>query len=172
MDKNFEKMMALIDGKNRNDFDLNQVSNNDKKQLEHALENLFSGLTLLNWLDGGQLIGAWRKSLEQMRAMIFEITDVNPVVVFLRHAVFNPSAKWVNIMNTSNSSNEIINCSPTEYNQWQDKANEQINASIEIIRQKILNFVAGQPMVKSEEIKTNQMIRERENEREERVRTK
>lgn len=183
MDKDLEKMLAVISGKSRQDFELGQVSDIDKKQLTFALETIFSGLTLLNWLAGGLLRDAWKKSVDQMRAMIFEIKDENPVVIYLRYSVFNPAAKWVSIMSASDSSGELIQCPADKYDDWLSHAHSQINEGVEIISQKISDFESGQSRVplqnqspeNSQAVQAmirSRMENEREHQRGERERTR
>jgi hypothetical protein len=177
MDTNLQKMMSVISGKSRDEFELGHVSDTDKKQLLYALETLFSGLTLLNWLDGGRLLDAWKKSLNQMRAMIFEIKETNPVVMFLRLSVFDSNASWIKTMTQSDSSNELIQCPENGRDEWKKHADTQITEAVSIIRQKIDDFTYGQPKLptKNQEVVQNMahemLEKERAQQRDERVRS-
>jgi hypothetical protein len=162
MNTNLDKIMAVISGKNRDDFDLGQISDADKGQLVYALDMLFSGLTLVNWLGGGKLFDAWRQSIEQMRAMIFEIKEANPVVLYLRRCVFDSNANWIKIINKSDNSNEVIQCPAESYDEWMAHAHAQISEAISIIRHKIEAFAAGQrKSVKTENQNTNSPVLEK-----------
>jgi hypothetical protein len=121
-----------------------------------VLETLFSGLTLQNWLSGGPLLNAWRKSLDQMRVMVFEIKDENPVVLYMRYSVFDPTAKWVKIMNTGDNSNELISCPKASRDEWANYARSQIDQAVETLRQKISEFVDGAPRASAPQNRVSQ----------------
>jgi hypothetical protein len=144
MNSELEKNLAMISGKTADEIAANQLSDIDRAQMSNALDTLFSGLTMLNWLNGGGLGDAWSVSLDQLRKMVYGITDVNPAVVFLRQLTADHRLKWQKTIASGVNFNEHINCSANNRKEYVDHANAQIEEGVSILRQKISEFNSGE----------------------------
>ncbi|MBR5625884.1 MAG: hypothetical protein IKW67_03845 [Alphaproteobacteria bacterium] len=171
MDKDFEKISALLNGEQIDSYYKNQLTDADKAQIDNAIETLFSGLSLDNWLKGEKLMDAWKAALDTIREMIFSIRLQNPAVLYARQAVFEHRKKWHIKIVYSPHGHETINCSPEKHEQYQENANEKIQNGMEMLRKKFLEFESGTPKQQPEKKQihktTNlQMVMTRENEHE------
>lgn len=89
MDFETEKLLAKISGENVENFAACVISPAIKNQIDFAFEQMFSGLSLIQWMKGGLLIDAWNVALDKMRDFIFSIEQSNYMVDYLRTAVFD-----------------------------------------------------------------------------------
>jgi hypothetical protein len=145
MNNELEKNLALISGKTPDEIAANQLSDIDRAQMSNALDTLFSGLTLSNWLNGGGLGDAWNISLDQLRKMIYEITDVNPAVVCLRQLAAEHRIKWQKTIASGVNFNEHLNCSAGGRKEYAAHAQGQIDEGMSVLRQKISEFDSDAP---------------------------
>lgn len=171
MTMEFDKTMAILGGKTVDSFLSRQLTERDKTQIRNAIDLLFSGLSLRNWLAGGVLRDAWQNALDTLRDMIFEIPQNNPATTFMRNAVFEHRAKWHVQIIASRNADDLIKCPIEEFEQWQNSANTKINEATRILRQKVIDFDSDTPRttVAQTPIKNIDMLRtmgEREHEHE------
>lgn len=140
MDKDFEKTLALLGGKTAETFSQEQLSDTDKAQIDAAIDMMFSGLSLHNWLAGGTLGQAWSGALDSVREFVFSFTESNPVTNYARVATYAHRRKWhVQIVSSLHASDKI-NCPPEKFAAWQEEANAKIQDGVELLRSKIANF--------------------------------
>ena len=176
MSIDFDKTIAMLNGQSIDSFMDSQLTNQDKSQIDNAIETLFSGLSLKNWLDGGTLGNAWTVALDAVRDIIFAVQQKNPATLYAQSATFRHRAKWQSQIIASRTAQEFIRCPDDQRNAWYENANIKIQNSIEILRQKFTAFESGTPRkpITNVHQHTNQnmnTIGEREHERE-RVREK
>jgi len=145
MDIELEKKLAIIGGQSPEEFDRNQLAESDRVLISNALDILFSGLSLSNWLDGGTLYDAWQKSLKQIHGLVYEIKAINSAVMYLRAAALDQRNRQSNMMISSRNSNNLIQCPSQSRDGWRAHADSQINEGIAIIRQKIEEFDTDAP---------------------------
>ena len=72
MDNHFEKTMAILNGESVVDLEIATLCEMDRIQITNALDLIFQGLSLRNWLTGGILRDAWQNALDQLRDGIFD----------------------------------------------------------------------------------------------------
>ena len=173
MENDFDKISAMLNGEQLDSYYKNQLSATDKTQIDNAIETLFSGLSLDNWLKGGKLMDAWKESLDVVRDTIFSVVTKNPAVLYAHQAVFDHRKKWHVKIIYSPHGNEIINCTPDKRNEWQENANQKIQTGLNILHKKFSEFETSTTNKKSEseiqKIQDTQKIKmflERENEHE------
>ena len=73
MSMDFEKTMAILNGQSVESFMKSQLTEQDKTQIDNAIDVLFSGLSLRNWLGGVKLRDAWTSALDTLRDAIFAV---------------------------------------------------------------------------------------------------
>ena len=143
MDSGLDKVLALINGQSPTEYENAQMTDADRAQIDNALEVLFSGLSLRNWLSGGTLGDAWTGALDTLRDMVFSISEVNVASRYARAATFKRRAKWLNKINLTLHVNRKIQCTESERPSWLADANAKIENGIEILRRKISEFSSG-----------------------------
>ncbi|MBO4746322.1 MAG: hypothetical protein J5613_04625 [Alphaproteobacteria bacterium] len=143
MNSDVSKLMAMVCGQNRNDFDMNSIPLEIRNQIDNALESVFIGKSTLLWLNGGKLIDAWNIALNDLRDTMFAIPNTSPVVIYLRMAVFNHRAKWNAKMMHSDERNTVA-CINTDVEKQEviDNANAMITVGMKTI-QDIINTPVG-----------------------------
>lgn len=145
MDINFEKTMAMLNGESTTGIEIATLCELDRIQITNALDLIFQGLSLRNWLAGGVLRDAWQNALDQLREMVFSITNVNPATIFARQATFEMRTTWQNKMTTSGHTNMPIQCPENQRDEWANNAEIKIQNGTELLMQKINNFTSGTP---------------------------
>ena len=88
MDFDFEKTLAMLSGQSAQDFDAVQINDADKTIINNAVEVLFTGISLQQWLTGVQLGVAWTKSFDILRDIVFAIPIENLATKYVRFATF------------------------------------------------------------------------------------
>ena len=171
MNIDFDKTMAMLNAQPVNNFITNQLSRQDKAQIDNAIEMLFSGLSLKNWLDGGTLGEAWTKALDTVRDFIFSISYNNHAVVYAQEATFRHRTKWKSLIVMSHDATKTIKCPDNQRNDWYAQADAKIQNAVEIIRQKTTMTTPGTKAQSSvayqnQTSKNMQQILMRENEHE------
>ena len=109
MNANTSKIMAMINGKNRNDVSLDSIPKEICIQIDNAIESIFLGKSMLIWVNGGKLIDAWQCALDNLREEMFAIPNKSVRVEYLRRAVFNHRKNWKIKMNQSDERNSFAN---------------------------------------------------------------
>ena len=145
MDINFEKTMAMLNGESVTGLEIATLSELDRIQITNALDLIFQGLSLRNWLMGGVLRDAWQNALDQLREMVFSITNVNPITIFARQTAFEMRTTWQNKMTKSGYTNMPIQCPENQRAEWANNAETKIQNGAELLMQKINNFTSGTP---------------------------
>ena len=174
MSMDFEKTLAMLSGQSVDAFMQSQLTEQDKAQIDNAIETLFSGLSLKNWLDGGTLGNAWTNALDTVRDVVFAFPYNNPATKYAQSAVFIHRQKWHIQIVASRDVQETIKCPADQRNSWYQNANTKVQNSIEILRKKIMEFESGTPRTGNNVQNTQQVfthdnvrqIGEREHERE------
>ena len=175
MDLDFEKTLAMLSGQSAQEFDAQQLSDADKTIIDNAIEVLFTGISLQQWLNGGTLGNAWIKSMDILRDSIFAIPVENMATKYVRFATFEHIRKTKIKMTSVAHTNEYIKCPDDKRDAWHADAQAKIQNGMEIIRRKIMEFAPGATpkkanptvMPKFQEIfNSREYDRERERERE------
>ena len=173
MSMDFEKTMAILNGQSVESFMKSQLTEQDKAQIDNAIDVLFSGLSLRNWLGGVKLREAWADALDTLRDAIFAVSYNNPATLYARQSVFYHRNRWQSQIIASHEANNIIQCPDNERDTWQQSAETKIQNGLEILRQKFLEFESDTPRTavtkKAAVVRTPENVRtigEHENERE------
>lgn len=165
MDFEIEKLLAKVSGENIENFAACVISDTDKKQIDFAFEEMFNGLSLLEWMRGGLLVDAWNVALDKMRDFIFGINETNYVVDYLRVAVFefkkHKSKTFYNSIHVSEYFQSDANSEILE-----KAAREKIQDGVDIIMKFI--SIPKQPHIEKQNQKIDDLQKEfnREYERE------
>lgn len=143
MNSDASKIIAMVCGQNRNDFDVNSIPLTDRTQIDNALDSVFIGKSTLIWLRGGKLVDAWNAALNDLRDEMFAIPNTNPAVTYLRVAVFDHRAKWNLKMLQSDERNSVAFMgADSEKQEIIDNANAMIKVGYKTIK-KIINAPTG-----------------------------
>lgn len=168
MDTQYEKMLGMINGQSVTGYEMSRLTDQEKQQINNAIEVLFIGETQLNWIAGGTLGDAWTKALDSTREKIFSIQGKNPAVLYARYATFEHRKRWHTNIVMSHEAHNILNCPNDKKKAWTDDAETKILNAIEILQNIIARFESGTPRDATQPVieKTQQNIKtigEREN---------
>lgn len=166
-----EKKLAIISGKTPDDFDIQMLSDADKEQIGAALEMLFAGQTLAYWMAGNTLGQSWRGAYNYVRDFIYKMPSDNAVVVYLKHVTVSYLSKWDYMIISSHNFNDLVKCPADETDEWNARAGWQINEGQAIILAKIAQFKPTGTQISQPKV-TPVLRKEREHERDERVRSR
>lgn len=89
-----EKALAMVNGQNMNSFYESQVSNDDQQLVRDALENIFQGISVIEWANGGMLMDAWNRALDSIRDEFFATSCRDVFTMTLQRLVFEHRNKW------------------------------------------------------------------------------
>ena len=145
MDMDFEKTLAILNGESVDNLELNQITEIDRIQVTNALELIFQGLSLRNWLAGGILRDAWQNALDQLREWVFSIQTINPITVFARSVTFEMRTTWTEKMRTAPRTNMLIQCTDEQRIEWSNNADVKIQNGTELLMKKINGYITGTP---------------------------
>jgi hypothetical protein len=160
MESNLSKVMAMVNGQDRNDFDCKTVSIENRTKIDDAIESVFIGKSMLVWVNGGKLINAWNTALDNLRDELFSIPNTSNVVAYLRQAVFNHRTNWKHKMMQSNERNSIaLFKNNTEKEELVEHANALINTGFNTIKYIIENSSCDSAH-KQNNANTHKMVRE------------
>jgi len=156
MDANVSKIMAMVNGQNRDDFDCGTVSSENRAKIDDAIESVFIGKSMLIWANGGRLVDAWNNALDDLRDELFAVPNTSPVVEYLRRSVFNHRTRWQKKMLQSNERNSVALFNNSgEKDELIDHANALINTGLNTIQYIIANSVCdGARIQKTANVKT------------------
>jgi len=144
MNSSLSKIMSMVNGQDRNDFDSESVSAENRTKIDAALESVFIGKSMQMWANGGKLIDAWNRALDDLRDEMFAIPNTMPVVAYLRQAVFEHRTHWNVKMTKSNEKNSVAYFeNADEKAQLLEYANAQITTGMNTIRCVIANATDG-----------------------------
>ena len=107
MDSDVSKILAMVNGRDRNDTDSVNITDQDQEKIDDAIESIFLGKSILLWVQGGKLVDAWTHALDDVRQELFAIPNKCPAVQYLRIAVFNHHNAWSRKMMASNERNSV-----------------------------------------------------------------
>lgn len=143
MDTDLDKALALINGQTPSEYEVAQMTDADKAQINNAIEVLFSGLSLKKWLAGGTLGDAWTVALDELRNMVFAIPVDNIASRYARAEVFKHRAKWQNKINLTLHVNKKLDCTDVQRPAWLADAEIKIQNGYEVLYRKIMEFQTG-----------------------------
>jgi len=173
MDFNFEQLMAKVSGENAKDFTKRVISDSDKKQIKFAFDQMFIGLSLLEWMKQGvTLADAWKVSLDKMRDFVFNISGEDYILDYLRVSVYEHRNQTTKMLSNSEHLNEYINYPVEQFPQLEMSANEKIQNAIDIIKNVLSTPHSANVENKKENVdeqilqRLNEHSREKEYERE------
>ena len=133
MDANLEKLIAMADGQNRDNFDLNVIPSDTRKKIDDALELIFKGKSISIWILGETLGIAWNNAMTELRDQIFQISGDAPIVQYLHIAVFALRDRWNAKMLQSNERNSVANVFGDDLAKMRDYANSLIESGTNTI---------------------------------------
>ena len=140
MDFNFEQLMAKVSGENAKDFTKRVISDSDKKQIKFAFDQMFIGLSLLEWMKQGvTLADAWKVSFDKMRDFVFNISGEDYILDCLRVIVYEHRNQTTKMLSNSEHLNEYINYPVEQFPELENSANEKIKNAIDIIQNIVSN---------------------------------
>ena len=131
MDFDIEKLLVKASGENVEHYMNAVISDTDKAQIEYAFDEIFSGLSLLHWIEKITLSDAWKKTLDDMRDFIFSIKETGFAVDYLRKAIFAYKTKKLKALDSSVHANEYCPCDKN--NILEKSAKEKIQNGTDII---------------------------------------
>lgn len=168
MDFEIDKILAKVSGKNVENFSNCIISDTVKAQIDFAFNQMFSGLSVLQWIDGGTLSEAWTVALDKMRDFVFSLSDKNYVTDYLYHAVFDFKKNIVKTVFPSVHANEYCNCPVQQQKELKTDANQKVKQGMDIIMSLVSEpskcCVEKQEFV--QKMNVNQNVKDRGNERE------
>lgn len=157
MDFDTEKLLAKVSGANVENFAQTFITDIDRAQIEFAFNQMFSGLSLLEWMNNIILIDAWNIALDKMRDFIFSINEKNYVVDFLHNEVFEYRKKTFKMVQGSVHSKEYFQCPQQKRQNLIDDSQNKVNQGMEII----MNLIHGannQNVQKQKNIQNNKIL--------------
>ena len=175
MDFDIEKILVKASGENVDKYANRVISDSDKAQIDFAFEEMFSGLSLINWMKKTTLSCAWKQSLDKIRDSIFSINEHGFVIDYIRRAVFDFRNKKLKALESSEHANEYIQTDGVDINVLESRAREKIQNGINIINNIIYSAsdLSNTRRNPTQDIMINNRVCEKENEHEyERERTK
>lgn len=151
MSLDFEKLMAKVSGENTKDFAKRIISNADKQQIKFAFDQMFVGLSLLEWMKKVTLGDAWRISLDKMRDYIFSINGEDYILDYLRVSVYEHRQQTMKMLSDSEHTNEYINYPVEQFPELEKSATAKIQNAVDIIK----NFLSSPHSANAENKKEN-----------------
>ncbi len=140
MDFDFEKTIAMLDGKSAQDFEANQITDKDREIVAHAIDVLFTGLALREWLGNVTLGVAWNRAFDALRDVVFSIPIKNLMTDCVRCAAFDYIRRKKMQMTAIAHTNEYIKCPVEKHGLWMADAENKIADGAEILRRLITEF--------------------------------
>jgi len=138
--------MAKVSGENIEKFSERIISDSDKTQIVFAVNQLFLGMSLLEWMKPKtSLADAWRASLDKIRDYVFSFNEQNYIIDYLRIAVFEHRQQALKTLESSLHMNEYINYPIEQYPELEKSANEKIKMAIDILKKVLSNLEPGKP---------------------------
>lgn len=144
MNSDLSKIMAMVNGQSRNDFDSESVSTENRTKIDDAIESVFIGKSMQIWANGGKLIDAWNVALDDLRDEMFSIPNTGPVVAYLRQSVFKHRTNW-NVKMTKSDERNSVACFKNDNEKVEliEHANALITTGMNIIKYIIANATDG-----------------------------
>ena len=140
MDFEFEKTIAMLDGTSGQDFEANQITDKDREIVAHAIDMLFTGLALREWLANVTLGVAWTRAFDALRDIVFSIPIKNLMTDCVRCAAFDYIRRKKIQMTAIAHTNEYIKCPLEKRDAWLREAESKIADGSEILRRIITEF--------------------------------
>lgn len=129
-----EKLLAKVAGENVENFANCVISDFARTQIDFAFNQMFQGLSLLQWMENITLMNAWQNTLETMTEFVFSLPEKNCVADYLHVAVFDFKKNMLKTVKNSIHANEYFNCPVDKQNELKQSANEKVQQGIEIIK--------------------------------------
>lgn len=170
MNVELEKMFMKLSGQNADDLAANVISRDDKIQIKIAFDEMFSGLSLLEWMQNNTLANAWNIAMNKLCQYIFSIPGQGLIMEYLHQAAFDFKKQTLRNLQSSLHANEFIQYPATEFPKLEKMANNKIDTGVNIIK----SLLAKSTYVKDVKYKANtttkendlQLVKEKEYERE------
>lgn len=168
MNFELEKIFAKVSGENVENFAERILTDSEKAQIKFAFNQIFSGLSTIEWMNNVTLKIAWTITLDKMRRFIFSLPEKNYVVDYLQVAVFEHRKHTLKILESSMHINEYIQIRDDERAELEKSANEKIQTGINIIKNLLSAPRDSMPTKENVNMNENilQMDRQREYEHE------
>jgi len=163
MNFDFEKLMAKVSGENTEDFSKRIISDSDKKYINFAIDQMFIGLSLLEWMKHVTLADAWRVSLDIVRDYVFSMIGQSYILDYMRRSVFDHRQQIVKKLTDSPHTNEYIQYPPEQFPELEKSANEKIKNAIDILQSCLSNPHSENQ--ENQKINTDRQILQNPNER-------
>ncbi len=165
-----EKLFAKISGENVEGFVKCVINDTSKAQIDFAFNQMFQGLSLLQWMQNVTLAEAWRSALDNMLSFVFSLPDKNYVIDYLHNAVFDFRKNTLKTMGASIHSNEYFKCPPQNQIELETEAKEKIKQGRDIIMNLVSNpdtcYVEKREFTNTMPVQQKTKEREQEYERE------
>jgi len=129
-----EKLLAKIAGENVENFANCVISDSVKTQIDFAFNQMFQGLSLLQWMQKITLADAWNAAFDNMYEFVFSLSEKNCVVDYLHNAIFDFKKRTMKTLKISVHANEYLNCPMEKSDELKQSANEKIQSGIDIIK--------------------------------------
>ncbi len=141
MDSDVSKILAMVNGHDRHENETIAIAKQDQEKINDAIESIFMGKSILLWIQGGKLVDAWIRALDEMRSELFAIPNKCCAVTYLRNAVFNHHNQWQRKMTASNERNSVAQINnKSEYDKLVDHANTLISVGEQTISDMIRKY--------------------------------
>lgn len=142
MTQSTDKIMAMLGGQSSAEYTRSQLTEQDRIQINNAIDVLFSGLSLRNWLGGGTLGNSWAQALDSVREFVFSFPGNNPAIIYAHQATFDHRKKWQTKIVMSQDGDEKIHCTDVQCAELGADAQNKIQNGVAMLRAKIAEFDA------------------------------
>lgn len=133
MDLDTEKLLAKVSGANVENFAECVVSDGVKAKVDFAFNQMFQGLSLLQWMQKITLMDAWNTAANKMIDFMFSLSDKNYITDYLHIAVFDFKKNTLKTVKSSVHANEFFNCPADKIDELKISAQEKIKQGTDII---------------------------------------
>ena len=140
MNDAFEKNMQIIAGANLQNEQEKQLSAADKKKLSDNYFKLFFNLSYTNWLRGRSLGEAWYIAIKQMQQFIENKNGNNQASLYLRQIFASHKAKWSQVMMTSQHRDDILELTPEQKQNWNQRVAQNTTSALNILNDIIKTY--------------------------------
>ena len=135
MSFDLDQVMAKVSGENTEDFAAKHIiSDVDKAQVNFAFSEMFSGLSLLEWMKKVTLSDAWKIAMDKLVEQIFDIKGQGYIIDYLRYAVFDFRNRTLRNLASSIHAYEFIQYPQNKYTEMEQSAHKKIQTGMDIIK--------------------------------------
>lgn len=128
MNQTFQQNMAIVSG--AAPALQPQLSQADKDKMAKSYFQMYFGLAMVNWLNGGTLGAAWHRALGQMNAFATGSTGNNPATMYLRQIHAAHRARWAQVMMQNPNREKTLQTSPEQKREWMTLANRDVSTAM------------------------------------------